>query len=963
LRPTIRHAACSHERGSTSITVAFPFVAPTAIFVPGALANARKASLVGTITGSPTGSRRRQRRGIRFEMKGQPRGGQVCDGYPRSVATPLVERAFVMADIAGSSRLWNRYPERMSAALASHDALAAAAVRGAGGEIFKHTGDGFLAAFDGVESAVDAMVTYQRALADRAGAGPIEIRSRACVHFGAAEQRGGDWFGPTLNHLARLTDLVAPTHLVLSESAVKRLDTAARTINHLGAFSVRDVPDSIPLYAVHLPHAVGPALTIAAGQGLPQFKTGLVGRDGDVAALLQLLGRERLVTVLGFGGMGKTRLAVEVARRWGERNGAPTYFVDLSSSNDPVAAVADAIGIPNGRITSETSAYETLAQYLGGSPTLLVVDNCEHIVDSAAATCDALTDATPNIRILATSREALELDGEAVYALDSLEPEAALELLHQRARAVGAAAMTAGLAARLCDRVENMPLGIELVVARLRHIDAPELADALDQSLDELRTRRRGGTERHSTMRSLIEWSYELLSDSEQSLLLRLAQLSAPWPRSVAAILGADLGPELLDALVAKSLVMPAPAGQLRILEPIRQFCDEMLAIDAAGRDAARDALVDWARDFVPELPNYLDPVFDAQATRALVEQLANIRTAIDAAIQRRHTTHEAAIMIGLWPLVTDGRFRSWFGPQIEATLARSADPDQRRTLIRIALLDTVEHHVDLEREDRLVALLRTIDPDDESAEFAFVQSNRAVRQIVVERVLGLDPIPTRELVVSSARIARAKGRRLDESVANLFTAFSYLLYDEHAAAISAAEQAAELVRRVNFVTVAALADATAAMAMEGEGDFATALEIAEAAVPLAENARWETSVRAVHALLLGRVGRHDEARVAVARIIDLALAQSVPFLLFDAVIALSAIRTTARDLPGAKEAIALTGVGRTPLTIGMTFAMAAEMEFELGLDRFAESLDPAAVDKRAERAANYLREVRPRLS
>lgn len=168
--------------------------------------------------------------------------------------------------------------------------------------------------------------------------------------------------------------------------------------------------------------------------------------------------------------------------------------------------------------------------------------------------------------------------------------------------------------------------------------------------------------------------------------------------------------------------------------------------------------------------------------------------------------------------------------------------------------------------------------------------------------------------------------------------------------------------RRVNFVSVAALADATAALAMEGEHAFAAALEIVAAAVPLAENARWESSVRAVEALLLARVERHDDARAAVGEIVDLALSQSVPFLFLDAAIALAAIRTAARDLPGARAAIDLAGVGRTPLTIAMTFSMATEMEFDLGRDRFAESLDAAAVDKRAERAAAYLRVAREQL-
>jgi predicted ATPase len=515
--------------------------------------------------------------------------------------------------------------------------------------------------------------------------------------------------------------------------------------------------------------------------------------------------------------MGKTRLAVEVARRWAERHGAPAHFVDLAASTDPTAAVADAIGIPNGHITSESSAISTIARHLGGSAVLLVVDNCEHVIDAAAATCDDLIDVAPAVRILATSREALELDGEALYALGSLAADAALTLLRARAAAVGAGTIARELAVRLCDRVENMPLGIELVVARLRQIEASELADALDRSLDELRSRRRGGDGRHATMRRLIEWSYELLSDSEKSLLLRLSQLGAPWHRDAAAVIGTGLGPDALDGLVAKSLLMPASAGHLRILEPIRQYCTEVLARDDAARTSAQDALIGWACAFVPELAHDHDPVIDAQAARDIVDQLPNLRAAVAAAIERGQARHEATIMIGLWPLVADGRVRSWFGSQIEATLSRCVDPGQRRPLIRLALQDTVEHHVDLEREDRLLALLRATDPDDESAGFAFIQSNRAVRQIVVERVLGLDPIPTRVLLDDSARVARATGRRLDEGLAHLFTAFSYL--------------------------------------MNG-----------------------------------------------------------------------------------------------------------AEMEFDLGLDRFVESLDPAAVDKRAERAADYLRAARPQL-
>ena len=225
-----------------------------------------------------------------------------------------VPRAFAMADIAGSSRLWSRYPDRMSVALARHDATAGAAVRDHGGEIFKHTGDGFIASFTDPRSATVGMIAYQHALMTEGDDALVELRSRVGIHFGSAEPRDGDWFGPTINQLARLTDLVAPTHVVLSGAAAERLDGETPACDHLGDFTVRDSPDPVPLYAARIDGAVGPALTVAAGRGLPRFQTELIGRDADIERVLEVLERQRLVTVLGFGGMGKTRLAVEVAR-------------------------------------------------------------------------------------------------------------------------------------------------------------------------------------------------------------------------------------------------------------------------------------------------------------------------------------------------------------------------------------------------------------------------------------------------------------------------------------------------------------------------------------------------------------------------------------------------------------------------------------------------------------------------
>jgi predicted ATPase/class 3 adenylate cyclase len=880
------------------------------------------------------------------------------------MGAPPEPRAFAMADIAGSARLWNRFPDRMSIALARHDARAHAAVGDHGGEIFKHTGDGFLSVFTDAAAATAAMIAYQGSLTAGGDDARIELRSRVGIHFGSAEPRGGDWFGPTINQLARLTDLVAPTHVVMSGAAADRLDGLASACDHLGDFALRDSPDPVSLYAARLDGAIGPALTVAAGRGLPHFRTELVGRDADIELVLELLGRRRLVTVVGFGGMGKTRLAVAVARRWSEDVRAPASFVDLSATDDPMVGICEAIGIDNDHLGRGRGAVDAIADRLGRGPALLVVDNCEHVIDAAASTCITLIDAVPGIRILATSREALELDAEVIVPLEPLSVDSSVRLLRHRASALGSAQVPELLARRLCERVDGMPLGIELVAARLRQVDPAALADMLDENLDELRTRRRRGPEhgrgeageRHATMRSLVAWSYALLSEDEKTLLLRLSQLPAPWPGSAATHLSEGLEPNRLDELVAKSLVMPVPVGQFRMLEPIRHFCDERLADDAFRLEQARRLLVDWAHDFVPEVPDDEDPVFDPQGARRLLDQIANLRTALAAATSTGRHEEEAEILLGLWPLTFDGRARAWFGPQIDETLSRTADPGLQRILIRLALQDTTENFVDLAREEHLVTLLRAVDPDHTSPEWGAVQASGAVKQIIVDRVLGIEPHATRQLLADSVELARSKGRRLDAALAQLFSAHSYLLNGEYDAALGVAEQAAEGARRVNFEAVAALADATGAMAMQCNGEFDEALEIAEAAVPLAEHARWETSVRTVHALLLGRVGRVEEARAAVARIIDLALSQSVPFVLFDAAIALAAVRATERDLPGAAAAMDLAGVGRTPLTIAVMFEVATEIEFEVGLDRFAESLDPEAVVRRAERAAGALR-------
>ena len=555
----------------------------------------------------------------------------ACTTFPSMSSHP---QAFVMADIAGSSRFWNREQTAMSAALARHDEIAADTVGAHDGEIFKHTGDGFLARFGSVASAMAAMDDYVTALVGEPWPAPIELRSRVGIHWGEAEPRDGDWFGSTINHLARVTDLVEPSHIVLTDPAKQTCDPLpARLLEPLGVFAVRDVPGSLMLYALPLGAGYGPALTGAAGKGLPRSPTALLGRDDDVAALVARVKDHSLTTIVGFGGAGKTHLATEVAERWLGIADGVAHFVDLASAVDPVAALADAIGLPPAKLDLEGSPYPVIAKHLGARPTLVVVDNCEHVIDEAAALCEALLEASSTTTVLATSREPLELRGEAVHQLGGLPAEAAAELLRARADLVGVPSPDDVTLRRLVKAVDALPLGIELVVARLRQLPADELATALESDVDALRSRRRrrdsrdeGSGARHATLRSVIEWSVRLLADDERTLLYRLSQLPTVWTRDTAARLAPEYDDDLVDELAAKSLVTMDRDGGMRMLETVRQFCHGEL--EGAEAERADAALVAWALSAAPPVTSVAGLSFDDQRTRVLSEQSPNFRAA-----------------------------------------------------------------------------------------------------------------------------------------------------------------------------------------------------------------------------------------------------------------------------------------------------------------------------------------------
>ena len=498
------------------------------------------------------------------------------------MSEPTQTATFLFTDIESSTQRWDVDGGTMSTALAAHDGLMQATISAHDGELFKHTGDGVCAVF---RSARDAALTALE-VQERVGL-PVRIG----LHTGEAETRGGDWFGPTLNLVARIMDAGHGGQILCSTVTASMLPPEV-PVKVLGEYRLkgRDRAETIvQIGAGAFASLRAPTAMIA----LPERQRPLVGRDDLLARVESALADHRLVTLVGTGGVGKTSVAIEAARR-GTGLVDRTAFVDLASvdGTDGVpVAVARALGL----VTADVSAIR-LAVATGS--TLLVMDNCEHVVDAAAEIVDELVNAVgAGVRVLATSRESLEVGGEAVVLVPPLtDDDAMVDLFLDRAALAGGSPLGVGdrpRVAELCRRLDGLPLAIELAAARSAVLTVDQILAHLDHRFELLSSGRRRGRERQRTLRETIDWSYELLDERERDLYGRLA-VFIDWfgLDDATAVSGGATEMEVLDALeglVSRSLLVVsevAGRARYRYLESIRDHAWELVEQDgrADGR-------------------------------------------------------------------------------------------------------------------------------------------------------------------------------------------------------------------------------------------------------------------------------------------------------------------------------------------------------------------------------------------
>jgi predicted ATPase/class 3 adenylate cyclase len=562
-----------------------------------------------------------------------------------TAAAPSGVVTFLFTDVEGSTRRWEADADGMRVALAAHDEVLRSAIEAHGGWLFKHTGDGVCAAFGSPKAAADAAIAAQRAL---------ELPVRMGLATGEAELREGDYFGAVLNRAARVMAAGHGDQILLAESTAVLLSGV--DLLDLGPRRLRDLPTPVGLFQVRAPGLrtkFPPLRALDAGPGnLRPAPTSFIGRESELDEVLAAVKAHRLVTLTGVGGVGKTRLALEVAARLVDEFPDGVWFFELAAVTDP-AAVPDAVAAVLG-ITQQPgkTVSESVAAALEGRLRLLVIDNCEHVLDAAADLIEAILTQSATVWVVATSREGLGIAQEQVWPVPSLDigagiDSAAVSLFVERAHGIAPGfAMVNGdesaAAVEICQRLDGIPLAIELAASRMASMTASEVRDRLDQRFRLLVGSRRG-LERHHTLRHAVAWSYDLLDGTEKTVLDRCSVFAGGFDlQSACAVAGSDdldeyaiLG--VLDALVRKSLlVADRSSGRTRfsMLETIRQFAQEQLA----ARGEASEIRVAHSRYFAGREADVL-ALWDSPRQREAYDwftiELANLRTAYRWAADR----------------------------------------------------------------------------------------------------------------------------------------------------------------------------------------------------------------------------------------------------------------------------------------------------------------------------------------
>ena len=686
------------------------------------------------------------------------------------LALPMGTVTLLLADVEGSTRLWEEEPETMTEAVARLDAVVAEVMGRHGGArpVEQGEGDSFVAAFARASDAVAAALDLQLAKT-------APIRLRIGIHTGEVQLRDeGNYIGPAINRAARLRDMAHGGQIVLSQATadlvVDRLSEHA-SLRDLGVHRMRDLtrPERVhQLCHPELRSEFPPLRSLDAyPNNLPVQVTTFIGRQAELAELRSLLADTRLLTLTGAGGSGKTRLALQLAADVMTHHADGAWWVDLASVGDGqlvAPTTARTLGFPDevGR-----TAIETMERHLVGRRLLVVIDNCEHLIAECASLADQLLHRCDGVAIVATSREPLAIAGETAYRVPSLslaggagQTSEAVELFVDRARrARPGFELTddnSHVVAEICRRLDGLPLALELAAARLRAFSPQQIADLLEDRFGALAAGSRTALPRQQTLRASVEWSYQLLTDAERVVFRRMAVFAGTFTLDAAVAVGGSdpLEPhhvyDLLALLVDKSLVVFDEANEpprYRLLEIIRQYALERVA--ELGEEAA---MCRAHRAFFRRSASRLPMLISRDQGDQILLDLDNFRAAMRWSLANDEVEAAVAIVNALAPIWVRGRTtegRSWY----DLILPRAAalDPATRARVLGLSSnLDVLaQDPAAVAKAEDCVALAREL---GYKPGLAMAMANLSIAR------MNLDGHVDRESVASYVALAREAG-------------------------------------------------------------------------------------------------------------------------------------------------------------------------------------------------------------
>ena len=741
------------------------------------------------------------------------------------VQIPTGTVTLLFTDIEGSTRLWEAEPEAMTRGLRRHDEILRSAIELAGGYVFKTIGDAFCAAFSTAEAALDAVLTAQRALVGQDWPTTLPILVRMGLHTGACEERDNDYFGPAVNRVARLESAAHGGQVLLSGATAELLWQslpAGVTLRDLGAHRLKDLgrPEQVfQLEADFLPASFPPLASLDnpdLPNNLPGQLSAFIGRERELAEVRALAASARLVTLTGSGGSGKTRLALQAAVELLDVALDGVWFADLAVVTDGAqvpGAVAAALELPD---HSGPAVLASILEVLTGQDAVILLDNCEHVIDDAARFCEQVIRYCPRVRFLATSREPLGIEGERVYRVPSmsLPPREAISaadlagsdsvtLFVERARSHEPEFMlddaAAPLVATICRRLDGIPLALELAAARLSSMSLRHLSERLDQRFRLLTGGSRNALPRQQTLQATVDWSFDLLSVAEREAMRRLSvfaggfELEAAEAICAAGVIDALDVMDLLGSLVDKSLVLTerttvegGESVRYRLLESVRQYAAQELFKSASEDELT--AIRDRHAAFYLRLGQEAGPALTGRRQghwlRRLDAEWENLRAAFGHLTDGGRTSDVLRLGTSLQRFAV-----SRAQPEVLSYLRAAVDADDSGVteLAASALLAT----------SRLLGILLQADPTARAAARGYAERGLAMAEILAVPVLRARALgQLSELVFTEGDLDRVT-ELASEAVAIARTTGDRQLLGEMLRCLAAAEPSGEENRRL----------------------------------------------------------------------------------------------------------------------------------------------------------------------